>query len=79
MDAQCLPLNFMVQINFSFHPCFILHLQLQTFQVEDIKQDYETGKDGIAMITFKVEFDRVEKLEEAIKDNCSRDLVFYKH
>lgn len=78
-DAQPLPHNFMVQINFSFYPWFIIHLQLQTFQVEDIKQDYETGKDGIAMITFRVEFDRVEKLEEAIKDNCSRDLVFYKH
>ncbi|KAF3439217.1 hypothetical protein FNV43_RR17492 [Rhamnella rubrinervis] len=53
----------------------VLYHQLQSFQVEDIKQDYETGKDGIAMITFKAEFDRVDKLEEAIKDNCSRDLV----
>lgn len=30
------------------------------------------------MVTFKVDFDRAEKLEEAVKANCSRDLVFYK-
>lgn len=54
------------------------HLQLQSFQVEDIKQDYDTGKDGITMVTFKVDFDKAEGLEEAIKNNCSRDLVFYK-
>jgi hypothetical protein len=53
-------------------------LQLQHFQVEDIKQDYETGKDGFAMISFKVDFDQVEKLENAVKSNCSRQLVFYK-
>lgn len=52
--------------------------QLQHFQVEDIKQDYETGKDGFAMISFKVDFDQVEKLENAVKANCSRQLVFYK-
>ncbi|KAH8503773.1 hypothetical protein Peur_067450 [Populus x canadensis] len=52
--------------------------QLQHFQVEDIKQDYETGKDGFAMISFKVDFDQVEKLENAVKSNCSRQLVFYK-
>lgn len=53
-------------------------LQLQSFHVEDIKQDYETGKDGITMVTYQVDFDRIEKLEEAIKNNCSRELVFYK-
>lgn len=52
--------------------------QLQSFQVEDIKQDYETGKDGTTMVTFKVDFDRVESLEDAMKANCSRELVFYK-
>ncbi|OMO56265.1 hypothetical protein CCACVL1_26679 [Corchorus capsularis] len=57
----------------------VLYHQLQSFQAEDIKQDYDTGKDGITMVSFKVDFDRVEKLEEAIKDNCSRDLTFYKH
>ncbi|GMN42147.1 hypothetical protein TIFTF001_011372 [Ficus carica] len=55
-----------------------LYHQLQSFQVEDIKQDYETGKDGTTMVTFKADFDCVEKLEDAIKANCSRDLVFYK-
>ncbi|KAM0971126.1 hypothetical protein FF1_019073 [Malus domestica] len=57
----------------------ILYHQLQSFHVEDIKQDYETGKDGITMVTYQVDFDRIEKLEEAIKNNCSRELVFYKH
>ncbi|XP_060970321.1 uncharacterized protein LOC133037320 [Cannabis sativa] len=57
----------------------LLYHQLQSFQVEDIKQDYETGKEGITMVTFKADFDRVEKLEDAIKANCSRELVFYKH
>ncbi|KAJ6739898.1 IMPACT FAMILY MEMBER YIGZ [Salix purpurea] len=52
--------------------------QLQHFQVEDIEQDYETGKDGFAMVSFKVDFDQVEKLENAVKANCSRQLVFYK-
>lgn len=52
--------------------------QLQSLQAEDVKQDYDTGKDGITMVTFKVDFDRVEKLEDAIKANCSRDIVFYK-
>ncbi|XP_031265042.1 uncharacterized protein LOC116123413 [Pistacia vera] len=57
----------------------LLYHQLQSFQVEDIKQDYDTGKDGVTMVTFKVDFDRVENLEDAIKANCSRDIVFYKH
>ncbi|KAL1141818.1 hypothetical protein V6Z11_A11G056400 [Gossypium hirsutum] len=45
---------------------------------EDIKQDYDTGEDGIAMVSFEVDFDRLVKLEETIKANCSRELVFYK-
>ncbi|KAA3474159.1 IMPACT family member in pol 5'region [Gossypium australe] len=57
----------------------VLYHQLQSFEAEDIKQDYDTGKDGTTMVSFKVEFDRAEKLEEAIKANCSRELVFYKH
>ncbi|XP_012081653.1 IMPACT family member in pol 5'region [Jatropha curcas] len=56
----------------------ILHHQLQSFQVENIRQDYETGKDGIAIVSFKVDYDQVEQLEDAIKSNCSRELVFYK-
>lgn len=55
------------------------HFQLQSFNVEDIKQDYDTGKDNITMVTFKVDFDQAPKLEDALKDNCSRNLIFYKH
>ena len=51
---------------------------MQSFHVEDIKQDYDTGKDGISMVTFKVDFDQAEKLEDALKANCSRELKFYK-
>ncbi|XP_058775120.1 uncharacterized protein LOC131649374 [Vicia villosa] len=57
----------------------VLYHQLQSFNVEDMKQDYDTGKDDISMVTFKVEFDQAEKLEETLKANCSRDLKFYKH
>ncbi|CBI18697.3 hypothetical protein VitviT2T_010742 [Vitis vinifera] len=56
----------------------ILYHQLQSFKVEDIKQDYETGKEGTTMVTFKVDFDQAKSLEDAVKDNCSRDLLFYK-
>ncbi|XP_055832028.1 uncharacterized protein LOC129900958 [Solanum dulcamara] len=56
----------------------VFHTQLQSFQAEDIKQDYDAGKDGVTMVTFKVNFDRAQGLEEAIKANCSRDIVFYK-
>ncbi|GER49214.1 ribosomal protein S5 domain 2-like superfamily protein [Striga asiatica] len=57
----------------------VLYHQLQSFQAEDIKQDYETGKDNVTMVTFKVDFDRAQSLEEAIKASCSRDIVFYNH
>uniref|UniRef100_A0A2P2J5N9 Uncharacterized protein MANES_12G127300 n=1 Tax=Rhizophora mucronata TaxID=61149 RepID=A0A2P2J5N9_RHIMU len=56
----------------------IVKSKLKSFNVEDIKHDYETGKDGIAMVSFKVDFDQADKLEDAIKESCSRDLVFYK-
>lgn len=56
----------------------VLYHQLQSFHVEDIKQDYDTGKDGITMVTFKVDFDQAEKLEDALKSHCSRELKFYK-
>ncbi|PKI62535.1 hypothetical protein CRG98_017056 [Punica granatum] len=65
-------------VEVSFDLLGVLHHQLQSFNVEDTRQDYETGKDGTCMITFKVDFDQVEKLEEAIKENCSRDIVFFK-
>lgn len=65
---------------FSLHKFTLLHgdLQLQTYQVEDIKQDYDTGKVGFTMVTFKVDFDRMQSLEEAIKTNCSRDIAIFK-
>lgn len=53
--------------------------QLQSCQAEDIKEDYDTGKDGTTMVSFKVDFDQVDKLEDAIKSNCKRDLVFFKN
>ncbi|XP_016190278.1 uncharacterized protein LOC107631363 isoform X2 [Arachis ipaensis] len=56
----------------------VLYHQLQSFQVEGIKQDYDTGKDGTTMVTFKVDFDQAEILEEAVKANCSRELKFFK-
>ncbi|ONK60837.1 uncharacterized protein A4U43_C08F23240 [Asparagus officinalis] len=53
--------------------------QLQSFQVEGIEQDYDTGKDGITMITFKVDYDRIEALEDSLNSSCSRKLEFLKH
>ncbi|XP_030527694.1 IMPACT family member in pol 5'region [Rhodamnia argentea] len=56
----------------------VLYHQLQAFHAEDVKQDYETGKDVTTMVTFKVDYDQMEKLEEAIKANCGRDVPLYK-
>lgn len=56
----------------------VLYHQLQSFHVEDVKQDYDTGKDGICVVTFKVDFDQAEKLEDSLKANCSRELKFFK-
>ncbi|XP_021273847.1 uncharacterized protein LOC110408986 isoform X2 [Herrania umbratica] len=36
----------------------VLYHQVQSFQAEDIEQDYDTGKDGITMVSFKVDFDQ---------------------
>ncbi|XP_042014913.1 IMPACT family member in pol 5'region-like isoform X1 [Salvia splendens] len=33
----------------------VLYHQLQSFQAEDIKQDYDTGKDNVTIVTFKVD------------------------
>ncbi|THU47274.1 hypothetical protein C4D60_Mb09t13770 [Musa balbisiana] len=52
--------------------------QLQHFQAEDIKEDYDTGKDGVTMVTFRVEYDKIESLEDAINSACSRKIEFYK-
>ncbi|XP_051143984.1 uncharacterized protein LOC127260307 [Andrographis paniculata] len=56
----------------------VVYHRLQCFEVEDIHQDYETGKDNVVMVTFKVDLDRAESLEDALKASCSRDIVFYK-
>lgn len=56
----------------------VVYHQLQSFQAEEIKQDYDTGKENMTMVTFKVDFDRAKSLEDAIKANCSRDIIFYK-
>ncbi|XP_020580913.1 uncharacterized protein LOC110025023 isoform X1 [Phalaenopsis equestris] len=53
--------------------------QLQSFQVEDIKQDYDTGKDGFTMLSFLVDYEKIEDLETAINSTCSRKIDFYKH
>ncbi|WCJ31973.1 Ribosomal protein S5 domain 2-like superfamily protein [Euphorbia peplus] len=56
-----------------------MHHQLQSFKVENIKEDYENGKDGIVMVNFNVDYDQAQQLENAIRSNCSRELVFYKN
>ncbi|KAK9285585.1 hypothetical protein L1049_024780 [Liquidambar formosana] len=60
-------------VEVSFDLLGVLYHQLQSFQVEDIKQDYDTGKDGTTMVTFKVDLDRVESLEDAVKANFGRE------
>ncbi|KAK1277019.1 hypothetical protein QJS04_geneDACA019619 [Acorus gramineus] len=56
----------------------VVYHQLQSLHVEDIQQDYDSGKEGVTVVTFRVEYDKVEMLETAIKANCSRDILFYK-
>ncbi|KAK3123681.1 hypothetical protein QOZ80_8AG0634520 [Eleusine coracana subsp. coracana] len=48
--------------------------QLQHFQAEDIKQDYDTGKDGTVMVMFKVEYEKIEDLGNAVNSACSRKI-----
>ncbi|XP_042443808.1 IMPACT family member in pol 5'region-like isoform X2 [Zingiber officinale] len=56
----------------------VVYHQLQHFQAEDIKQDYETGNDGTTMVTFKVEYGNIDALEDAINSTCSRKIHLYK-
>ncbi|KAH7679624.1 Impact family protein [Dioscorea alata] len=53
-------------------------LRLQLFQAEDIKQDYDTGKDDITMVTFRLDYDKIDSLENAINSSCGRKFDFYK-
>uniref|UniRef100_A0A0D9X8X7 Impact N-terminal domain-containing protein n=1 Tax=Leersia perrieri TaxID=77586 RepID=A0A0D9X8X7_9ORYZ len=39
--------------------------QLQHYQAEDIKQDYDTGKDGTVMVMFKLEYEKIDNLGSA--------------
>ncbi|GMH06266.1 hypothetical protein Nepgr_008106 [Nepenthes gracilis] len=71
--------KFSMGVEVSFDLLGLVYHQLQSFQADDIKQDYETGKDGTTMVTFKVDFDKVESFEDAIRATCGRDIVLYKH
>ncbi|KAL9258557.1 hypothetical protein AKJ16_DCAP17949 [Drosera capensis] len=66
-------------VEVSFALLGLLYHQLQSLHAEDIKQDYDTGKDGTTMVAFKVGFDRAESLEDSIRATCGHDLVFCKH
>ncbi|CAL4999367.1 unnamed protein product [Urochloa decumbens] len=52
--------------------------QLQHFQAEDIKQDYDTGKDGTVMVMFRVEYEKIEDLGNAVNSACSRKIELYR-
>ncbi|GJN03799.1 hypothetical protein PR202_ga21279 [Eleusine coracana subsp. coracana] len=54
------------------HNCWAY--KLQHFQAEDIKQDYDTGKDGTVMVMFKVEYEKIEDLGNAVNSACSRKI-----
>ncbi|XP_006659501.2 IMPACT family member in pol 5'region [Oryza brachyantha] len=51
-----------------------IYHQLQHYQAEDIKQDYDTGKDGTVMVMFKLEYEKVENLGNAVNSACSRKI-----
>ncbi|WVZ92467.1 hypothetical protein U9M48_038530 [Paspalum notatum var. saurae] len=51
--------------------------QLQHFEAEDIKQDYDTGKDGTVMVMFKVEYEKIENLGNAVNSACSRKIELF--
>ncbi|ONM03721.1 Ribosomal protein S5 domain 2-like superfamily protein [Zea mays] len=51
--------------------------QLQHFEAEDIKQDYDTGKDGTVMVMFEVEYEKIENLGNAVNSACSRKIELY--
>ncbi|KAM3389960.1 hypothetical protein ACQJBY_011864 [Aegilops geniculata] len=52
--------------------------QLQHFHAEDIKQDYDTGKDGTVVVMFKVEYEKIESLGSAVNSACSRKIELLK-
>ncbi|KAF7011209.1 hypothetical protein CFC21_025540 [Triticum aestivum] len=52
----------------------MVYNQLQHFHAEDIKQDYDTGKDGTVVVMFKVEYEKIESLGSAVNSACSRKI-----
>ncbi|CAM0882862.1 unnamed protein product [Alopecurus aequalis] len=46
----------------------------QHFQAEDIKQDYDTGKDGTVLVMFIVQYEKIESLGSAVNSACSRKI-----
>ncbi|KFK34859.1 hypothetical protein AALP_AA5G202300 [Arabis alpina] len=68
-----------IGVEVTFDLLGVVYNQLQVCQAQEIKEDYETGKDGTIMVSFKVDFDQVDQLEDAIRSNSRRDLVFYKY
>ncbi|KAJ1268884.1 hypothetical protein BS78_07G167000 [Paspalum vaginatum] len=54
-----------------------IYHQLQHFEAEDIKQDYDTGKDGTVMVMFKVEYEKIENLGNAVNSACSRKIELF--
>ncbi|KAF9620725.1 hypothetical protein IFM89_014246 [Coptis chinensis] len=55
----------------------VVYHQIQSFQVQDVMQDYDTSNEGVT-VSFKVDYDKVDSLENAVKANCSRQIVVVK-
>jgi len=58
-------------------PTCLVKPKLQHYQAEDIKQDYDTGKDGTVMVMFKVGYEKVEDLGNAVNSACSRKIELF--
>ncbi|EPS64789.1 hypothetical protein M569_09990, partial [Genlisea aurea] len=50
-----------------YHLLGAVYHQLQSFKVEDVKQDYDTAKEDVVILSFEVDLDRATSLEEAFK------------
>ncbi|TVU05514.1 hypothetical protein EJB05_48680 [Eragrostis curvula] len=50
----------------------------QHFQAEDIKQDYDTGKDGTVMVMFKVGYEKIKDLGNAAGDKDYFQVAIFK-
>ncbi|KAJ4813496.1 IMPACT family member in pol 5'region [Rhynchospora pubera] len=67
-----------VGIEVQFELVGTIYHQLQHFHAEDIKQDYDTGKDDTTMVSFKVDYENLNSLEDAINSSCGRKIEFFK-